>query len=92
MTLGGGPLGEVRFLTVHYGKTSKSLEGDCGRDRVRRCHRLTSFQEGLEGDRGSVRVQRCRLFNVISRRFTLKEIVLSMILFKILQVRWKTVL
>ena len=25
---------------------SESLEGDCGRDRIQRCHLLTSFQEG----------------------------------------------
>ena len=89
--LGEGPLGEERLLYTHYGESSQSLEGDRGRDRVPRCHLLTSFQEGLEGDRGRNRVQRCRLFNVISRRFT-PEIVLSRILFKILQARWQTVL
>ena len=39
-------------LYTHYGESSQSLEGDCGRDRVRRCRILTSFQEGLEGERG----------------------------------------
>ena len=38
------------------------LEGDRGRDRVRRCRLLTSFQEGLEGDRGRDQVQQCRSF------------------------------
>ena len=38
----------------------ESLEGDCGRDRVRQCRLLTSFQEGLEGDHGRDRVQWCR--------------------------------
>ena len=86
MMLGGGPLGEERLLTVHtlwrvYGESSKSLEGDHGRDRVRLCHLLMSVQEGLEGDRGRDRVQQCRLFNVISRTST-PEIVLSRIFFQ----------
>ena len=50
MTLGEGPLNEERLLTVHtlwrvYGESSESLEGDRGRDRVRRCRLLTSFQD-----------------------------------------------
>ena len=60
----------VFYLYTHYSKSSQSLEGDHGRDRVRHCHLLTSFQEGLEGDRGRDRVQRCLIFNVISRKFT----------------------
>ena len=39
----------THFSSCEY---SKSLEGDCGRDRVRRCHPLMPFQEGLEGDHG----------------------------------------
>ena len=41
-------------MYTHNGESSESLEGDRGRDRVRRCRLLTSFQEGLEGDRGRV--------------------------------------
>ena len=37
-TLGGGPLERnVCQLYTRYCESSKSLEGDCGRDRVRRC-------------------------------------------------------
>ena len=32
-----------------------------GRERIQRCHLLTSFQEDLEGDCGRDRVRRCRL-------------------------------
>ena len=39
-TLGGGPL--VRNVCESY----KSLEGDCGMDKVPRCCFLTPFQEG----------------------------------------------
>ena len=56
-----GPVREECLLTVytHYGEFSDNLEGDSGgRDRIRQCHLLTSFQEGLEGDRGRDRVQR----------------------------------
>ena len=35
-------------LYTHYGESSESLEGDRGRDRVQRCHLLTSFQENPE--------------------------------------------
>ena len=59
-------------IHTHYGESSESLKGDRGRDRVRLCRLLTSFQEGLEGDWGRDRVQPCRLFNV-------PEIVLSRI-------------
>ena len=31
---------------THIIESSKSLEGDHGKDRVQRCHLLTSFQEG----------------------------------------------
>ena len=31
---------------THIIESSKSLEGDRGKDRVQRCHLLTSFQEG----------------------------------------------
>ena len=42
-----GPIREERLLLYRrYGEFSESLEGDHGRDRVRRCHLLTSFQEG----------------------------------------------
>ena len=39
---------EERLLAVHmlYCEYSKSLEGDCGMDRVPRCRLLTPFQEG----------------------------------------------
>ena len=39
----------------------KAWKINSGRDTVRHCRLLTSFQEGLEGDRGRDRVQRCRL-------------------------------
>ena len=89
MTLGRGPLGEERLLTVHImvSLNSQSLEGDRGRDRVRCRHLLTSFQEGLEGDRGSVRVQWCRLFQErYTRNCSFKNF------FIILQVRRQTIL
>ena len=66
-----GPIKGRTFANcTHYGESSESLEGDRGRDRVRLCRLLTSFQEGLENDRGRDRVQRCHLFNVISRGST----------------------
>ena len=40
------PVIEERLLTVHTRESSKSLEGDCGMDRVRQCLLLTLFQEG----------------------------------------------
>ena len=40
------PVGEEHLLTVHYCKSSKSLEGDHSKDRVQLCHLSTSFQEG----------------------------------------------
>ena len=49
------------MLTEHTGESSESLEGGRGRDRVRRCRLLMSFQDGLEDDRGRDRVRRCRL-------------------------------
>ena len=46
-TLGIGLLERnICLLYTHYCETSKSLEGDCGMDRVPRCHLLTPFQEG----------------------------------------------
>ena len=44
------PVREELLLTVYTFEYSKSLEGDRGRERVRRCRLLMSFQEGLEGD------------------------------------------
>ena len=46
------PVREKLLLTVHtfkknYCESFKSLEGDYGRDRVRRCCLSMSFQEGL---------------------------------------------
>ena len=47
--LDGGPLGKnvcyANCMYTHYGASSESLEGHRGRDRVRCCHLLTSFQE-----------------------------------------------
>ena len=42
--------GEERLLTVYtrYSESSKSLEGDCGMDKVTRCRLLTPFQEGTQ--------------------------------------------
>ena len=82
--LDGGPLAYAMY--TNYGETSESLEGHHGgRDRVRRCRFLMSFQEGLEGYHGRDRVQWYRLFNVISSG-SFKDF------FKILQVRWQTIL
>ena len=39
-------LRSLRSLALNYHESSKSLEGDHDRDRVRRCCLLTSFQEG----------------------------------------------
>ena len=40
-------MAEGHLLTVHtYCESSKSLEGDCGMDRVPRCRLLTPFKEG----------------------------------------------
>ena len=41
-------IGEERLLTVYtrYCESSKSLEGDCGMDKVPRCRLLMPFQEG----------------------------------------------
>ena len=65
----------------------ESLEGDCGRDRVRRCCLLTSFQEGLEGDRGRDRVQWCCLLTLFQENPYQKLFFQK----KNLQVRWQTV-
>ena len=41
------PIREEDLLTIHnHCESSKSMEGDCGRDNVRQCRLLTSFQEG----------------------------------------------
>ena len=41
------PVSEERLLTVHtYCESSKSLEGDCGMDKVPECCLLTPFEEG----------------------------------------------
>ena len=40
------PAREEHLLTVHYCKSSKSLEGDHSKDRVRLCRLSKSFQEG----------------------------------------------
>ena len=41
------PVSEERLLTVHtYCESSKSLEGDCGMDKVPQCCLLTPFEEG----------------------------------------------
>ena len=46
-TLGGGPLvRNVCLLYTRYCESSKSLEGDCGMDKVPRCCLLKPFQEG----------------------------------------------
>ena len=46
-TNGGGPLvRNVCKLYTCYCESSKSLEGDCGMDKVPRCRLLTPFQEG----------------------------------------------
>ena len=38
---------EERLITVHMiWESSKSLEGDCGMDRVPQCRLLMPFQEG----------------------------------------------
>ena len=40
------PISEEHLLSVHaYCESSKSLEGDCGMDKVPRCCLLTPFQE-----------------------------------------------
>ena len=41
---------EVFLLTLYtpYCESSKSLEGDCGMDRVPRCRLLKPFQEGRQ--------------------------------------------
>ena len=35
-------------MYTRYYDSSKSLEGDCGMDRVPRCRLLTPFQEGTD--------------------------------------------
>ena len=45
--LGGGSLvRNVFYLYTCYCESSKSLEGDCGMDKVPRCRLLMPFQEG----------------------------------------------
>ena len=49
-TLGGGPLERnvcLLYTRYCYCESSKSLEGDCGMDRVSRFRLLTPFQEGI---------------------------------------------
>ena len=66
-----GPVREERLVMyTHYTESSESLEGDRVRDRVQRCHFLTSFQEGPHK----------KLFLQGKKSF------------KILQVRWQTLL
>ena len=57
------PIREERLLTVHSLLSSKSLESDCGRDKVQQCHLLMLFQEGPHQ-------KLLPPFNVISRRST----------------------
>ena len=54
-TLGGGPLERTVANCTHIiVSLLKAWKSDCGRDRVRRCRIVMSFQEGLEGDRGGI--------------------------------------